>query len=325
MSGKKFFIGLLALAAAGAIGYGLYKAAKPATPPFQGQADARTIDVAAKVTGRIGKLHVKEGDVVSADTLLLEIEIPELTQKVAQVKAQEKAAQAKSRLVNEGAREEQIRSAKAQFERARAMYALAEKTYSRLAALYKDGLISIQKFDEARASRDNAKNAMKAAQGQYDMAQNGARADEKVAAEALAEQATKGFEEIETLASEAQVKAPRAGEVSKITLNEGELAPAGFPLVTLIDHTDKWVIFNIREDDLPGISVGTVLKAKIPGISRDKTYNLRVYFINPRADYATFRATRQTTGYDVRTFEVRARPETALDALRPGMSVIVER
>ena len=126
-----------------------------------------------------------------------------------------------------------------------------------------------------------------------------------------------------SLASESDVKSPVNGEVTRIVMEEGEIAPAGFPLVLVTDLSDRWVVFNVREDELPGIEVGTEMKAYIPAVDRPVT--LKVNWINPRGEYAVWRATRQSTGYDLRTFEVRARPTEEIPALRPGMTVIVER
>ena len=304
--------------------YGLWMAAHPTLPPFQGQMEARVINVSAKISGRIEKVLVKEGDTVKADDVLLEIATPEINAKLGQVKAQSEAAQAKSRLVNEGARSEQVEAAKAQFKRAKAQATLAKKSFARIDSLFKEGLVSAQKHDEARAALDNATNAELAAKSQYDIAVTGARADEKVAAAALASQAKEGVAEVQSLANEAKVRAPRAGEVSRIVLEAGEVTGAGFPLVTLIDLNDQWAIFNIREDEMQQIKMGGKLNATIPALS-DKAVEFQIYFISPRADYATWRSTKQSSGYDMRTFEVRARPVTPVEGLRPGMSVLVAR
>lgn len=304
--------------------YGLWMASHPTLPPFQGQMEARVINVSAKISGRIDKVLVKEGDTVKADDVLLEIATPEINAKLGQVKAQSEAAQAKSRLVNEGARSEQVEAAKAQFKRAKAQATLAKKSFARVDSLFKEGLVSAQKHDEARAALDNATNAELAAKSQYEMAVTGARADEKVAAAALASQAQEGVAEVQSLANEAKVRAPRAGEVSRIVLEAGEVTGAGFPLVTLIDLNDQWAIFNIREDEMQQIKMGGKLKATIPALS-DKAVEFQIYFISPRADYATWRSTKQSSGYDMRTFEVRARPVTPVEGLRPGMSVLVAR
>ena len=317
-------IGGLVVAALGVlVAAGLWKASEPVKVPLQGMVDARSIQAAPKIPGRIGEILVKEGDRVEKGTLLARIEIPELEAKLGQVKAQQKAAKAQSRLVDEGARVEQIAAAKAQYERAQAGSALAAKTYERVHALFKDGLISAQKDDEARANLLSARNLARAAKSQYDMALTGARSDEKVAASSMAEKAAQGVAEVTSLASEAELRAPVAGEVTRVMLHAGEVTPAGFPIVSILDHSDKWVVFNVREDELPGIEVGTELTAKVPATGG--TVKLRVYFINPRGEYATWRSTRQSSGYDIRTFEVRARPVGESANLRPGMSAIVER
>ena len=312
-------VGLIAF-----IGIGLWKAATPAQVPLQGQVDARTIEVAPKIPGRIEEVLVKEGDTVQAGAVMMKIGIPEISAKLGQVTAQEQAAQAKERLVEEGARKEKIREAKSMYESAVGALKLAKKTYARIDTLYKEGLVSAQKHDEAKAALDTAAGIAKAAQSVYEMAQTGAREDEKKAAEALARQAASGVAEVKSLASESELRAPRTGEVTRVVLHAGEVTPAGFPLVTLLDHSDKWVVFNIRENELSQIKIGTKLKAKVPALGlTDAAFT--VYWINPRADYATWRSTRQSTGYDVRTFEVRARPDVEMRDLRPGMSVIVDR
>ncbi len=324
-SAAVILISLVVLAGmVGLVVWGLMKASAPVKAPLQGQADARVIDVSPKIPGRLAAVHVREGDRVKAGDLLAEIDIPELSAKLRQVQSQKKAAAAKASLVEEGARKETIAAARAQYERAAAGLELARKTYGRVHTLFREGLVSAQKHDEARAALQSAENQARAAKSQWDMSVTGSRAQEKEAAEALARQAEEGVAEVASLVNEASVRAPRAGEVSRVVLHAGEVVPSGFPVITLIDHSDKWVSFNIREDDLPGIRVGTTLTAEIPALGR-KDVRLSVYWISARADYATWRSTRESSGYDVRTFEVRCRPEQPLEDLRPGMSVLVPR
>ena len=269
------------------LGWGVWEATHPAPVPLQGMVDARTIS------------------------------------KLVQVKAQERAAQAREDLANTGARVQEKDAARADWERAKAALTLASKTYERVDALYREGLIPAQRHDEATAQLAAARKVTEAAAAKLSAVDEGARVEDKTAAKALVDQARGGVSEVSSLASESIVKAPAAGEVTRIVMEEGEVAPAGFPLVLVTDLSDKWVVFNIREDELPGVEVGTVLKGFIPAVNR--TVDLKVNWINPRGEYAVWRATRQSTGYDLRTFEVRARPVEELPALRPGMTVIVER
>ena len=316
--GGTFFLGI-----AGFLGWGMWEATHPTPVPLQGMVDARTISVSAKIPGRLSAVNVKEGDLVKVGDSVATIAIPEIEAKLQQVEAQKAAAKAREELAMTGARVQEKEAARADWGRARAAMVLAQKTYDRVNALYKEGLIAAQRHDEALAQLTAAKKLTVAAAAKMSAIDEGARIEDKAAAKALVAQAQGGVNEVTSLASESDVKSPVNGEVTRIVMEEGEIAPAGFPLVLVTDLSDRWVVFNVREDELPGIEVGTEMKAYIPAVDRPVT--LKVNWINPRGEYAVWRATRQSTGYDLRTFEVRARPTEEIPALRPGMTVIVER
>ena len=321
---KPVLLSAAAVACLLVLGGGFWMGTHPSEEPLYGVMQAKTVDVAAKVTGRVETLPVHEGDTVSAGQLLMTLDIPEVEAKLKEVEALKSAATARQSLVDEGARPQEIRAAKAQMQRAQAGQELAQKTFNRVHALYREGLISKQKHDEALAQKKSADELLAAAKEQYDIALTGARTQEKQAATALTAQATGGVEQVESLVKEKNVTSPIASEISRIYVEIGEVAAAGLPLATLVDLSDQWAVFNIREDDLPKITKGAVLSAEIPALNA-KNVQFKVYFINPRGDYATWRATRQSSGYDLRTFEVRARPVQPVSDLRPGMSVIVNR
>lgn len=321
---KPVLLSAAAVACLLVLGVGFWMGTHPSEEPLYGVMQAKTVDVAAKVTGRVETLPVHEGDTVSAGQLLMTLDIPEVEAKLKEVEALKSAATARQSLVDEGARPQEIRAAKAQMQRAQAGQELAQKTFNRVHALYREGLISKQKHDEALAQKKSADELLAAAKEQYDIALTGARTQEKQAATALTAQATGGVEQVESLVKEKNVTSPIASEISRIYVEIGEVAAAGLPLATLVDLSDQWAVFNIREDDMPKITKGAVLSAEIPALNA-KNVQFKVYFINPRGDYATWRATRQSSGYDLRTFEVRARPVEPVSDLRPGMSVIVKR
>lgn len=321
---KPVLLSAAAVACLLVLGVGFWMGTHPSEEPLYGVMQAKTVDVAAKVTGRVETLPVHEGDTVSAGQLLMTLDIPEVEAKLKEVEALKSAATARQSLVDEGARPQEIRAAKAQMQRAQAGQELAQKTFNRVHALYREGLISKQKHDEALAQKKSADELLAAAKEQYDIALTGARTQEKQAATALTAQATGGVEQVESLVKEKNVTSPIASEISRIYVEIGEVAAAGLPLATLVDLSDQWAVFNIREDDMPKITKGAVLSAEIPALNA-KNVQFKVYFINPRGDYATWRATRQSSGYDLRTFEVRARPVQPVPDLRPGMSVIVNR
>lgn len=310
------FGAVVLLGAAAFIGWGIWQAMTPVPVPLQGMMDATTVSVSAKVPGRIAAISVREGDRVQAGDAVARLALPEINAKVAQAKALQAAADAKASLADEGPRTQELDAARADLAR-------AQSSWKRVDALQKEGLISAQRRDEVLAQRESAEKLVAAAEAKVSALEDGARRQEKTAAEALARQAAGGVEEASSLASEADIRSPASGEVTRVVLHEGEIAPAGFPVVLVTNLEDSWAAFNVREDELPGMEVGKTFAAKVPALGKDVSF--RVYWINPRGDYAVWRATRQSSGYDIRTFEVRARPVEKTEGLRPGMTVIIDR
>ncbi len=304
--------------------WGIWRAAFPPKPPLQGQMEARTLSVASKSPGRIGRLLVQEGDMVSKGQTLVAMRLPEIEARLNAAEAAEHAAQARQSLVDAGPRPQAIAQARAQWQSAQAQADLAFKTYQREAALYKDGLISAQRHDEIKSRWLAASQEALAAREAYTMAELGARKEEKAAAADLSAEAAAGVEALASLAGDEQLKAPAAGQVDKLLLFEGELAQAGFPILTIVELDEQWVTFNILEEEMPGIQIGGILRGTVPALGNTQI-NYKIYYISPRANYATWRSSRQDSGYDMKTFEVRARPDKAVAGLRPGMSVLVAR
>ncbi|HSS69679.1 MAG TPA: efflux RND transporter periplasmic adaptor subunit [Casimicrobiaceae bacterium] len=304
--------------------YGLYLANRPVVAPLQGQIDGRYIDISPKIVGRIATLHVREGDEVKPGDLLVTLDSPEVQAKLSQAEAARGAAAAKQNLVDNGVRQEEIRTARANWERAISAANLAETTYKRINALYKDGLVSEQRNDEVDTAYRSALDAVAAARAQYDLTVNGFRKEERLAAAEVTRGAGAGVQEVAALAADISLKSPISAEVDKVLLHQGELAPPGFPIISLVNLDDVWVVFNLREDELAQIKIDSRITGKLPALG-DRMVTFSVYYISPKGEYATWRATRQSSGYDIKTFEVRARPTEKVIGLRPGMSVLVDR
>ncbi|MDE7370657.1 MAG: efflux RND transporter periplasmic adaptor subunit [Desulfovibrio sp.] len=304
--------------------WGVWRAAFPPLPPFQGQMEGRTISISSKVPGRVKEVLVEAGESVSAGQVVARMHLPEIEAKLAEARARDRAAEAQQSMVDEGLRPQEKQAAHAEWERAQAAADLDRKTYDRIAALFRDGLVSRERHDEARARMLASADQAAAAKQVYDLAQAGSRPQEKAAASAETSEAAAVVSEVASLADDVELKAPHAGEVDKVVLVAGELAGAGFPVLTVVNLDDQWASFNIREESLPGITVGHVFKARVPALGRDGI-DFKVYYISPRASYATWRSTREDSGYDMKTFEVRARPVEKIANLRPGMTVLVDR
>jgi len=304
--------------------YGLYLANRPVVAPLQGQVDARYIDISPKIIGRIAELHVREGDDVKPGDLLVTLDSPEVQAKLEEAEAGHAAAAARQQLLDVGTRQEEIRTARANWESSVSAATLAETTFKRINALYEDGLVSQQRNDEVETAFHSALDVANAARAQYDLTLNGFRQEERLAAAEVTRGAGAAVEEVGALAADTSLKSPISGEVDKVVLHRGELAPPGFPIISLVNLDDAWAVFNLREDELAGIKIDTQISGRVPALG-NRSVTFSVYYISPKGEYATWRATRQSSGYDIKTFEVRARPVEKVDGLRPGMSVLVAR
>lgn len=296
---------------------------KPEAIILQGQAEANEVRVSGKVPGRIEKFMVSEGMTVNKGDTLVLINSPELMAKLMQATSARDAASAQNQKANKGARAEQIAGAYELWQKAEVGVKLAEKTYNRVQNMFIEGVMPAQKRDEAEANYQASVATSKAAKSQYDMALNGAEEEDKLGALALVNRAKGAVSEVESYLSETTLVSPIDGEVSDIFPKQGELVGSGAPIMNIVDLNDTWVVFNIREDLLSKIKIGKEFQAVVPALG-NKTVRLKVTYIKSMASYATFKATKTNGGFDVKTFEVRAKPIEAFEGLRPGMSLMVD-
>lgn len=288
---------------------------------IQGTVECTTYKASSKIAGRIEEMKVEQGDHVTKGQLLYVLSTPELDAKLRQAEAVKSAATALDQKALAGARVQQIEAALNMWQKAQAGKELAQKTYDRVKALYDKGVVPEQKFDEADANYRAMVATEMAAKAQYDLAVAGASKEDKEAAAAQVQQAEGVVSEVESYISDAMVYAPVDGEVSTIIAEQGELVGTGYPVVAILDTTDTWVTFNIKETLLPKITVGMKMTAYVPAL--DRNVELEVSYISVQADFATWSATRTQGSFDIRTFAVKARPVTDVENIRPGMSVLV--
>jgi len=276
---------------------------------LQGEVDVKTVDLASKITGRIEKINYKKGDRVKKGDVLIALDTPEINAKAAQVDATVQLALAQQEKVNNGARNEQISMAKASRD-------LAKKTFDRLNRLHDEGVIPTQKLDEARAK-------YQAAQDNYNMLVTGSRMEDKLSAAANVKRAMGANDEVQSYLKENTIVAPIDGVITEINVEEGELVGAGYPIVTIVDDNDCWVVFNLREDLLSKIKDGTEFNVKIPAMGKEPV-KVRVNYISVMGDFANWRATKAKGDFDMKTFEVRAVPVEKVEGLRAGMSAVFD-
>ena len=314
--------GAVALAVVALLGWGLYRAAQPVPEQLQGQMEATETDIAPKITARIAQVLVQEGDTVAVGALLVRTDSPEVAAKLAQAQAAQQAAQSVADKARNGARPQEIEMARLQWQRAQTAAELARTSFQRVDNLFREGLVAAQKRDEAAANHKASRDQALAARAQYDLARAGARTEDQAAAAAQVRQVGGVVAEAEAARAETELKSPVAGEVAKVLAKVGELSPQGVAVVTVVDLADQWVVLNVREDRLQRFAMGSEFDATLPALG-GQSARFKVSYVAVLPDFATWRATRAGQGFDVRTFEVRARPLQAIAGARPGMSVLV--
>lgn len=288
---------------------------------MEGIVECRTYRASSKLAGRIDSLFVREGEWVEYGELLYTISTPELDAKLQQVAALETAAEALNLEVERGVRKEEIVAARNMWQKAMAGRELALKSFERVKNLYDKGVVPRQQYDEALANFEAMDATTKAAKAEYNMAVEGATKEQRMAVAAKVREAQGGVDEVKAYLRDARVYAPISGRVSNIISEPGELISTGYPVVTILDLNDMWAVFNIKEDNMAGITVGSYLDCYIPAL--DKMAFFEVFYIASEADFATWSATRARGGFDIRTFEIHARPISDNIAILPGMSVVV--
>lgn len=318
MGGLAALVAILAV-----IGVTGYFVSRPKPMTIQGEAEATEYRISGKVPGRIEELYVREGTSVhKGDTVVL-IDSPEVRAKLAQVNAARDAAEAQSRKAANGARQEQIAGAYQVWQTAIVQKDVLKKSLDRMQRLYDEKVISSQKFDEVQAKYNAAAAQELAAKSQYDMAVNGAREEDKAAALALVHQADGALMEVQGYLDELYLTSPADGIISAVYPNQGELVGQGSPIMTVTDLADMWLTFNVREDYLHGMQLGDKLTVEIPALD-GKTCTATVNYIAVRDSYATWKATKEIGQFDAKTFEVRATPDTRIEGLLPGMTVLLK-
>ena len=314
-------LGIIAtVAAVGAIGYFTLDKEEDI---IQGQVEVSEYRVSSKVPGRILELRVQEGDFVHAGDTVAILDVPEIQAKRAQAESARRAASAMNEMADNGAREETIEAAFELLQQAKAANDIAKKTFERVNNLFEEGVVTAQRRDEAQAAVDATTAQVRAAQSQYDMARNGARQEERKATSAQVDQASGAIAEVNSYIKETIQRAQKDGEVTEVYPKVGELVGTGSPIMNIAEIDNLWGVFNVREDQLAGMKVGDVITAFAPAFNKE--LKMKVYYLKDQGSYSVWKATKTTGQYDLKTFEVRARPVEKFEGLRPGMSLIIRK
>jgi len=289
----------------------------------QGEVDATRFDIAARVDGRVAEVPVARGADVAAGAVLVRIDNPETIAKNEQALAAKVVAEAQLANINAGTRAEVIAARKAALERAEASVVLAKKTYDRISQLAEHGNAPIARLDQATDALHESQRAVDQARSAYEQAVNGYTKEEHEIAQANVGKALADIKAVQSIVDQMVVYAPVASQVYQRNVEPGEYVSPGVPLVTLIDLNDLWIHFDLREDLVKTLKLGDRFDVRIPALS-DRRVTVEAKLIATKGEYASWRATRATGDFDLRTFSIRAYPVEKVPELRPGMSAYLD-
>jgi HlyD family secretion protein len=316
-------VAIVALSILGILALSLWYLVQPQPLLVQGEADATRVDIAARVDGRVATRPVHRGEDVQIGQVLVTIDNPELLTRLKEAEAARAVAAADLKRIQVGTRAEVIDARRAALEAAQANAKLAEQTFDRTRQLTARDFASVQKLDEATATLDVARRSQQQAKLALDEAINGYTVEERGVAEAAVVKADAAIATLRAQVAELTVKSPLAAQVYHTGADPGEYVSPGVPLLTLVDLSDIWLRFDLREDLVKGLKLGERFEVRAPALG-DKPITVEVRKIATRGEYAGWRATRATGDFDLRTFEIRAYPVEPVPELRPGMSVYAD-
>jgi HlyD family secretion protein len=314
---------VVGVVAAAVAGLSIWYLVRPEPLLVQGEVDATRFDIAARVDGRVADVPVERGQNVDAAAVLVRIDNPENVAKHAQAVAGNAIAEAQLANIKAGTRPEVIAARKAAQERAEASVILAQKTYDRVSQLAEHGNAPLARLDQVTDSLHESERAADQARSAHQQAVNGYTAEERQIAVASVQKAAADITAIQSIIDQMVVYAPIVSQVYQRNVEPGEYVSPGVPLITLIDLNDVWVGFDLREDLVRTIKVGDRFNVRIPALG-DRSITVEVKLIAAKGEYASWRATRATGAFDLRTFAIRAYPVDKLPELRPGMSAYLD-
>ncbi|QHH92509.1 biotin/lipoyl-binding protein [Acinetobacter gyllenbergii] len=319
--GKAKIIGLIILILLlGLIAFGLWKAYQPQAIELQGRVESETVHISTKVPSRIEEFYVSEGQAVKKGQALVRFVSPELEAKKEQAQAALQSATAFHSTVYRGAQQENIDTLYANWQAMKTQAELAATTYKRGETLFQQGVISRQRRDEMLAAQTSARETAEASYQQYARAKRGSTEQQKSTADAQVAMAQAAVKEANALTEETKLYSPTDGTVSKTYGKPTELVATGVPVVSIIEDHDLWISLNVREDMYSSVYKTKTLEGFIPALNQKATF--KVKNIDAEGDFATIKTTRQTGGYDIRSFKFHLVPEQSIPDLKVGMSVL---
>jgi HlyD family secretion protein len=228
----------------------------------EGKTKKEIVSFAPKVTGRILKIYVEEGQTVKAGDTLAMLDVPEVSAKIAQAKGATAAAAAQAQMAKNGATADQLRQLRAKQKGLAEQYQYAQKSFRRAQNMYKDSLLSPQNYDEAFAKLQAAKAQYEAANAELHDVEIGTRLEKIEMAIGQENQARGVLQEANVAYSERYIIATNDMEIETISLNVGELATAGYALFNGYIPNSTYFRFTIPESKISKYQKGMTVNMK---------------------------------------------------------------
>ena len=308
---------LFTLIGIAAAGYALFVG--PAAPPsIPGLVRVTEIKIAPEISGRLKRFYAKAGDAVHRGDPLAELDNPELKAAVVEAQAAVDLAKAARDRVYAGLRQEQVDILARDVDKAKADLAYAQQELYRVSALASRSNASQQDLDRSTATVGERQSELTASEARHNAGLAGPTAEEREAADAKVVLAEASLTALERRLDKAKLVSPVDGIVQVLVAEPGEAVVPGQPVMTVDVARERWITFNVREDRLDGIDIGTKLDLIAAG---DRRIAARITEIRGLGEFATWRAARAIGDHDLNTFLVRADPLAEEGELEPGMTV----
>ena len=300
-------------------------------PRASGYVEATEVRVAAEAGGRVLEMNADEGRRVAVGDVLARIDTGDVEIVLRRAEADRDQAIAQLRLLQAGARREDVRQSQAQADTARSEAAAAEAELkaaaddlARFEALLAANAGSRKQRDDAAARvsvatarRRAAEDRIRSAEQGVARFQAGARPEEIAAAQARVASANAQIASIQKTLGDATVKAPVAGTVTAKLVDAGEMVAARMPVAVISDLDNAWANVYVDEPLVPTLTLGqaativTDAGHRIPG---------RITYISPRAEF-TPRNVQTADERSKLVYRIKVTVDNHEGILKPGMPV----
>lgn len=302
-------------------GFHWYGARDGSVLTIYGNVDIRTVNLGLRVGGRLARLTVDEGDMVSAGQVLGELDNQPFVNALKEAQASVMAQKAQLALMEEGYRAEEVAQVRSALEERKVAYEYAEKFYKRQLQLLPSRAVSSNDVDNARSARNQARAAYQAAKDKLLQYEAGNRIQEIEAARAQLSQAEAAQAQASLNLEDTVLRSPSAGVILTRAVEPGAMLPAGSTVFTLSLTRPVWVRAYVDEVNLGRAIPGTEVSIYTDG-QPDKAYKGSVGFVSPTAEFTPKSVQTPELRTDL-VYRLRIIVTDADDSLRQGMPVTI--